>query len=361
MKIITFSLMFAILLAATTLANGLEISDIRVSADYDQAYVYKVVDKYVIDRKSFVPVGAENDSRIKIDAFPGSNVTFTVRVGNTFKGDGPELRNIIVRIRIQKIDDGSDLKEESQDFNVEPENDQKVDIKFKIPLNVDASTYNTIITAEGIDGNRTKYSTEVNLKLPIKKEVHDIRIKKVTLEPSTVDCKRGTKLSAEIVNTGPNQETQVALEFKALTIGINSYDNNITINSFGKNSDREINYTKSLNIDVPSFFSAGTYPIYVNLYWNNLILFDQKVISLTVKDCAASSKQTNQKQEEKKEQVTVIQPTDKANQIPNNEIIIATQESFLTSPVLLSVIAVALIISLLAIFLTFNYLIKSRV
>jgi len=353
--------MFAVLLAISTLANGLEINEIRVGADYDQAYVYKVEDKYVVDRKSFGAVPAENNSLIKVDAFPGSNVTFTLKVGNTFKGDSTELRNIVVKIRIQKIDDGSDLKEESKYFNLEPENDEKVDIKFKIPLNVEASTYNTIITAEGIDGNRTKYSTEVKLKLPIKKESHDIKIRKVTLEPSTIDCKRTTKLSAEIVNTGPNEEDQVALEFKASTIGINSYDNNITLYSFGKNADRETNYTKTSSIDVPSFFSAGTYPIYINLYWNNIILFDQKIINLTVKDCAASGKKSAQKQNGNNQQTKVIQQTNEPSQVSSQELITATQEaSILSSPVLLSVILGALIISLLAILLTFSYLKRSK-
>ena len=119
------------------------------------------------------------------------------------------------------------------------------------------------------------------------------------------------KLTAEAMNLGSNTENEVALEFKAASIGINSYDKDVSLESSDEASEEEKTYTKTLNIEVPSFFRAGTFPILVSLYWKNFILFDQKTVDLVVKDCVSGAKTTEEpKQEEKEEEVAVIQPED---------------------------------------------------
>jgi len=271
------------------------------------------------------------------------------------QGEDPDLRGIFARVTIEEIDDGADLEEDSIDFDLEPGNDERVDIKFPIPLDVDAGLYNTIIEVEGEDRNETPYSTELNLKLEVKKQSHDIRITRVLLNPNTVDCDRKTRLVAEATNAGSNFENEVALEFKSGNLGINSFDKDISLESSDEASEEEKMYAKTLNIEAPSFLRAGTYPIFINLYWKNFVLFDQKTADLVVRDCASG---TISKPEEAKseEAVEVIQSTDET-QANQGEQVTATEEiSLLNEPVFVPVVLGAFVVTVLAVVIVFGYL-----
>ncbi len=283
MRIIYISLVFVLLMALSSIAEGLEITEIDFNVDYDEAYTYRIENKERINSGS---VAIANNSKIGADILPGSNLTFTIRVENTFQGDDPELRGIVVEITIEDIDDGADLSEESSDFDLAPGDDARVDVKFAIPLNVEEGTYNVILKAEGEDKNETDYRTELILELEVHKQSHDIRITKVLLNPSILDCNRKASLAAEITNVGSNPENELALEFKSSALGINSVDRDISLESSDEATDEEKMYIKTLNIEVPSFFKSGTYPVLINLYWKNFVLFDQKTVDLVVRDCS---------------------------------------------------------------------------
>lgn len=362
MRLVVFALVFVLLMALNVLAAGLEITEIDAHVDYDKAYVYRLEDK---DRKDSASVSIVNNSKIDVDVLPGSNVTFTIRAENTFTGDKPEIKGAFVTVTIEEIDDGADLDEQSIDFDLNPGDDYRVDVKFPIPLDVDSKTYDTIIEAEGEDRNKTSYRAEVRLKLEVKKQSHDIRITRVLLSPSVVDCSRKARLTAEIMNLGSNEENQVALEFKSANLGINSFDRDISLRSSDEASEEEKTHTKILNIEVPSFFNAGTYPIFVNLYWKNFVLFDQKTANLIVRDCVSAAKpelKQEAKEEPKKEPelVTVVQPKEeKEEQKP--EAVTATKEiSILDSPLLLSVFLGGLIVVVLAVLVIVGYFKRAK-
>ncbi len=349
MKVVIFALVFMLLVAADISAAGLGITEIDFNVDYDEAYTYRVENR---DRISSGSVSVANNSKIDADILPGSNFTFTVRVENTFQGEDPDLRGVFVTATIEDIDDGADLEEESIDFDLEPGNDNRVDVKFDIPLDVEAGTYNVVLEAEGEDRNETSYKTKLNLKLEVKKQSHDIRITKVLLTPTIIDCDRNAKLTAEITNAGSNAENEVAVEFKVVGLGINSVDRDIRLESSDEASEEEKKHIKTLNIEVPSFFRAGTYPIFVNLYWKNFVLFDQKTVDLVVRDCVSASKVTTE-EANKTGEVQVIKPEEEKESevtkgiVPREELITATSEISLGSPLLLSLLLGGLFITIL--------------
>ena len=272
----------AILLAQLSLAQGLKITEIDLSVDYDEAYTYRVEHKDRIDSASIF-----NNSKINADIFPGSNITFTVRIENSFARDNT-IKEVFSRVTIEEIDDGADLEDESVNFDLEPGDDYRVDVKFLIPLDVEAGTYNTIIEAEGEDRNGTIHNTQIMAKLEIKRQSHDIRIISTDMEPATVECERNVKLSAQATNLGSNPEN-LAFEFKSDALGINSIDKDIFLESSDDASVDEKTYVKTLNFEIPKSINAGTYPIYANLYWKNIALFDQKIMNLKVRDCSSST------------------------------------------------------------------------
>lgn len=341
-------LVLSMILAPSVLAAGFQITEIDASVDYDEAYTYRAEDR---DRKDSASVPVSNGTRVDVDMLPGSNITFTLRVENTFQGEDPGLRGVFATITIEEIDDGSDMEEQSIDFDLEPGDDNRVEIKFAIPLDVDAGTYNVLMEAEGEDRNETFYRTELNLKLELKKQSHDIRITKVLLVPSAIGCDRKAKLTAEITNAGSNPENQVALEFKATSLGIDSYDKDIFLESSDEASEEEKTHTKTLNVEVPSFLRAGAYPIFINLYWKNFVLFDQKIVELAVNDCAEGGS-VKQESLGRNDNVEVIQPSGAKE---SQEIISTTEVPVFSSPVLAMILG-AFLILIIAGIAAFGYL-----
>src|SRR3989344_6956173 len=112
MRIVILAIMFMALMALSSIAAGLEITEIDFHVDYDEAYTYRVENK---DRKDSAAVPIANNSKIDADVLPGANITFTIRVENTFKGEDPDLKGVFVTATIEEIDDGADLEEESLD------------------------------------------------------------------------------------------------------------------------------------------------------------------------------------------------------------------------------------------------------
>ena len=186
-----------------------------------------------------------------------------------------------------------------------------------------------------------------------------------------MECSRKAKLSGEITNLGTNPENEVALEFKATALGINSFDKSIVLESSEDSSEEERKYSKSLNIELPSFFKSGAYPILINTYWKNYVLFDQKTVELTVKDCSSSgisktepkSKEIRQDNNEGGEEVVLIQPKDGSNEVGSNAqkigIITATKElSVWASPQFFLVFSLGVIVMSLIILVGLVYFVK---
>ena len=358
MKIIIFSLVVMVLISSISLAQGLEITRVDAHVDYEDAYIYRIEQEQKNTRRNSALVPVVNDSRIEVDIFPGSNITFTVTIENTFNGDEPVLRDIFTKITIEGKRDESDLKEEDGNFDLKPGNEGKADVKFKIPFEMEDGSHNIKIEAEGEDKDHALYKAEVRLRLDIKKLSHDLRITKVYLTPSIVYCSRKATITTEIANAGSNLEDNVALEFKYRGIGFNSYDKDISLPSFSSGDiEREVTYTKASSIEVPVFLKSGKYPLFVNLYWKNFIIFDQKTVELDVRDCA---KGTTPKPKEDNETATVIQP--KEGWIPKKLIMATREMSILDSPIILSMlIGGSFIIMVLAGLIVFGLLRKSKV
>lgn len=357
MRVVVFSLMFAILLASLAFAGGgIAVTNEEVRVDYNEAYAYYYEHVSTLqvnskDLRNFASIPLVNGSRINADIFPGSNITFTIRIENTFKEGGEDLRNVLAKVRIERIDDGSDLKEQSADFGIDPGNDNLADVKVKIPFIAESGAYKTTIEAQGIGANKTLYTASTTSILNVRQLGHDIRITNVALDPITVDCRRKATLSAEITNVGSTLENELALEFKSVSLGIDSADTDISLVSSGDNNDLPQIYSKTLFIDVPSFFKAGIYPLAVNLYWKG-ILFDQKTLYLTIKDC---TKNTANQQQSTNNQTSVVVSSAPTQWMPK-EIITRTQEvPILENPVLLSMFAGIFIITALAVIVLVGY------
>ena len=352
MKQIIIIFVMILLVSQLSLAQGLKITEIDLNVDYDEAYTYRIEKRDRMDSVS----GISNNSKINADIFPGANVTFTLRIENSFPSSGSSLKGVFARITLEEINDGDDLEGESLDFDLEPGDDYRVDVKFQIPLDVDSGTYNAVIEAEGDERNGTTQGANIAAKLEIKRQSHDIRIIRTILEPGAIECERKIRLSAEAMNLGSNPENQIALEFKSEILGISSIDGDIFLESSDEASIEEKTYEKTLNAAISKSLDAGTYPIFVNLYWRNAVVFDKKVIYLKVKDCGAAPTGSEQIGDSE-EPVQVIDLGNITGQplISGEQPSAAGSAKFISTPALMFIVLGAFIAFVLIIVAIFGY------
>ena len=281
MKTILIFVVFFALLAVPCIADAIELSELKVKVDYDEAYTYSLEKKDRIDTIN----GITNSTKINVQILPGSNVTFTLKIENTM--DGTDVKGVTAKITIEELDDGADVDVDSDEFDLDAGNEERVDLVIPVPLDVESGSYNFLIEIEGHDKAEKIYRKDILNKFDVSRLTTDLRITKAQLSPGIVSCDRKTTVTVEIMNLGRADQNDAALEIQNVNFGINSVEKNIPLKS-SQDSEDSSKYQKKLAIEVPKFMRAGIYTITANLYWKNYVLFDRKKMELTVKDCDQS-------------------------------------------------------------------------
>ena len=289
-------------LDASAVDNMLRIDNINVRVEYEPT------NAFIIGDIKHYEEGISNSSTIKADIYPGSTVEFQINVANNFKvADEPDLKHVYASVLIDGIEeDGQDLEKESTSLTLEPQEDGRLYVKLNIPQKVGFTTYDVEINVEG-EANGTVHSAFVKLKLPIRKEPHDIRISKASLEQTEIKCDRNNAIIVGIYNAGRNEEDKVTISIKNTALGINLASQNIHLAT--EPNDDEISYNERFPINIGSNAAPGNYPINVSVNWNGIPI-NSKQADLKVIGCSGQSSSGNS--------ATGI-GTDKGNSDSNNE------------------------------------------
>lgn len=231
------------------------------------------------------------------DVRPGSQLKFDIDVGNAFtSSEEIDIEDITVTVTILEIDDGEDLDEESDEFDLEPNEEERVTLLFDIPLEVEEGDYDILVEIEGEDKEGTLHTIERNLEMQLSKERRDIIIRKADLTQNTLSCERETRLNIDILNVGSKEETDVKVEAVNNDIGLDFVDDDVELSTDPFDDDDE--YTKSLIVKASENLSSGTYPIKVNVYLSGGAVFATKTADLIVKDCGTPKEPVKEEKEE---------------------------------------------------------------
>ena len=150
---------------------------------------------------------------ISKDAEPGSTVKVKIKIKNLFTdAEDLEIQDVFIVGIIEGIDDGDDIEEEGDEFDLRDGRSKKETLTFEIPKKVDEDIYTLVITVEGEDENNTLHEIEWILKLEVKKEKHAIELEKVSLSREIIDCASTTNLEIKVTNYGRDDEDEVTLE-----------------------------------------------------------------------------------------------------------------------------------------------------
>jgi hypothetical protein len=238
-----------------------------------------------------VKVGSDTSRNLKdgdsIDdeAKPGDTVEFRIELRNNFtNAEDLEMEDISVEVTIEEIDDGDDLSEESKEFDLDPDDEDRITLRFEIPEDVDEDSYDVIIEAEGEDQNGTRHSATMRLDLEVDKETHLIKITRATLLPSSVQCNRkNVQLGVSLANVGAEDEDGVRLRLSNSDLGLDVTE---TIPELSEDfEDDENKFSKTYTFSVPATAEAGNYPVLVSAIYNKDRKRAEQTATLTVNEC----------------------------------------------------------------------------
>ena len=223
---------------------------------------------------------------------PESNIEFKLKVENLFSDKDNEIKDIEISVEIEDIDDGENIDENSNQFDLEGGENKKETISLTLPRKVDEGNFDVNIKASGEDNNGKIHEVEWVLTLEVEKERHDLVIDKASLSIGFIDCLRTSSLDVDIANYGRSDEDDVMLEVKNSELGINE------IEEFGLDEDDDM--AKFFTINLSNSVPKGDYNINVDVY-SGASLEDSKAVQLTIAEC----KKEEIKKEESKEEVLV--------------------------------------------------------
>jgi len=274
---------------------------------------------------------------ISKEARPGSYVEFEIEIENLYTDEEDvDINDIEIEITIEDIDDGDDLDEETDEFDLRPEDDTTETLSFRIPLLVDDETFDVIIEVEGRDENGINHRIVKNFVLEVEKERHDVQITRFTLNPSTVSCERTAFLDVRVLNLGKDDEDNVRLEISNGDLGLNFVDEFELENG----DDEDAVYDREVVLSLEDA-KRGSYVIDIRSYYDNRES-DNDRATLVVEKCVVPVK--------KEEEVRVIF-VDTSDGQPSRGVRIERPSTSLTWVVAGSVVLGGLLVLLLVVLL----------
>lgn len=294
----------------------LEISDLDVKVDGD-------TDKNLDDGDT-----------ISDDAVPGSTIVLKIEITNLFTDDEDlEIEDIEVIVTIFDIDDGDDLEEEADSFDLKADKDERLTFTFEVPLLVDEDSYDILIEIEGEDEEGRTHEFEWELTLDVDKKKHDLLINQAELATSTLECRRTTSLFVEVINLGSEDEDEVVIDIRSDELGINFRAVDVELD---EGSDEDSVFKEVYQITVPDEQEAGTYQITVKAYYDTTKLKDTETVELVVQDCGAVV------DEEEDTGIDVVTEEEEEDEVE----LIIPEEKFTDSPTYIALLVLAILLIL---------------
>src|SRR3989338_1284146 len=242
------------------------------------------------------------------NAGPGSELRFNLNIQNAFTdNEDIDINDVTVTVTIKEIDDGEDIEEESNEFDLDAEVDEEVNIILKIPLGVDAGLYDMLIEAEGEDDDGNSHTDEMRLKLDIDKEPRDVVVEQASLFPEKIKCSGTSTLTATIRNIGSRKEERARLEIANKDLGINYLKREIALEEDPFDVDNK--FTQSLIITVDISMKPGAYPIEVKSYLQEDIIWETKTANLEVEACGTVAEEQQAEENKTRELSEEIEET----------------------------------------------------
>ena len=266
------------------------------------------------------------------DVGPGSTLQFEFRIENLFLDEEDiTIEDVSVLVTIKEIDDEEDIDEESENFDLDPEEDKNIIVSLDLPLKVEEGNYDIEILVQGEDEEGAEHKVEWDIEMELKKESRDVYIKSASLTKDKITCSGVTSLKTRIMNLGSKDEDNVRIEAKNSGLGLDFEKGGIVLVEDPYDEDNE--YERTIPIVIEEGVKAGAYPIDFNVYISDKILFTTKKVELEVEGCGAEEAEEEETAVEENETVYIgTEPEEEEPEVLEGEQIpILSQQNITTT------------------------------
>jgi hypothetical protein len=234
----------------------------------------------VKDVKAFVDGRKESgvdENGGKIDVVPGSRIELRIELENLFtEEEDIGIKDISVEGTLEDIDDGRDIEDEANEFDLGAGRDKKIELRFGIPVEVEEDEFDLVVEITGRNERGFPYSKTIIFDVDVEKERHDVVFDSLGFLENNLQCGTQVILQLRAVNLGSNDEN-VKLTVSNKELGINIFESfELVQDPF----DNENSFAKSYNILLPDAVNPGQYLFMGEMVYGDDI--EQDIIGLNI-------------------------------------------------------------------------------
>lgn len=233
-----------------------------------------------------VKVGSDSDDvsngdTIGPEAKPGDALKFKIKVCNDYTdADGIEIKNVGATVTIANVDDGDDIEEESDDYDIDAGDCKTLTVDAELPVDAEEDSYDIDVVVEGKDSRKNVHKTTWNIALDVEREKHLIKIMNVRLNPTKVAAGKDATLEVTVENIGQDSEDKAAVRVEAPDFGVDMSDKNLELDNSMASQDSI--FKKTYRIKVDGDVAVGSYPIKVTTYYDDTQMSETSTVYLEV-------------------------------------------------------------------------------
>ncbi|MEM4260429.1 MAG: hypothetical protein QXG00_04290 [Candidatus Woesearchaeota archaeon] len=236
-------------------------------------------------RKVRVTINDEDSSSIDdgddFNVKPGDKVTLEIEVRNTLSNQN------IKNVDIDVINDDLDVDETESIKKINDGEKKTVEVAFTIERDIDEDDYEIEINAQGTDEEGATHQDFWVIIANVERKKHDLQIKDISINPSTIRCEKTARLSLTIDNIGSSNEKDVMIEIKSEDL--NNYFQRVRDLSV----DEDDSITRTFTINIPETRSNN-----VETAWFTVIVYgngnklDEELVPINIGECKPTTPTT---------------------------------------------------------------------
>jgi hypothetical protein len=225
-----------------------------------------------------------NESSVEMN--PGQTCELTIRVKNNHPTYDMEDVEVEVEPKNSDVDGGSDSISKISDGS-----SKEVTIPIKVEKEASARDVEVEIVVDGEDESGKKYSDSLEFNVEVVKKSHDMKISKILTSPSNLNACTHTRVDVTVAveNAGDRDERKVAVELNVPGLNFIKKLSDIEVD---EGDEERVTFTVPL-----SKLAKGAYKGTAKVFYDNIIVGEQKEVAFNVQGC-----------EDKQEQTTVTTP-----------------------------------------------------
>ncbi len=196
-----------------------------------------------------------------IKAVPGESIAAFVEVENLNddrSDEDQDIEGVEITATLEDIDDGEDIEEDYDSFDMKARRKESVAFPFNVPLRIEEKKYQLKVIVEGSE-NGTDFSLSEEFFVDVDKERNQLYVDKLRFDPQSVGCNSAPSLQISIYNIGTQRE-DITLNIENKKLGF-SVTRKFELFEY---PDEDI-YENSIPVKIPADAESGVYDFEVLL------------------------------------------------------------------------------------------------